>query len=283
MRCDVSKHAHLRNSERVIWVVRICVPFAMAPLGHLFLCVAVFFAWARNGQSLAAMMAIKNESKTVTMEKEILKLMGLPRRPQISLATMMFGRRMSAPRFMMELYNSLAANQSVTVDGPRFNGSVTDPRAVRADTIVGYLNHSKSSVCCLSWAIVAVRQLPKPASRICEVDKAPASYRHRNRFPRQARNGHIKKCVMNLPASISTGCGMPALHASCGVKLHISPRAQVHRDQCGWKNALLCLPRRVLTEFFCLIHKTFNFLCPRQNGMIEILTCSAPTEMHLFI
>ena len=88
--------------------------------------------------------SVKNGTTSTKFQREILNLLGLPRRPRLSLNTRLHGRKMSAPRYMMDLYNSLEMNGTAP-DG-RFccNNTVTDSRAVGADTIMSYLNHGKS-------------------------------------------------------------------------------------------------------------------------------------------
>lgn len=88
---------------------------------------------------------LKNGSTSGTLQREILNLLGLPRRPQLSLNTRLHGRKMSAPRYMIDLYHSLESNVSLSTDGLFCcNDSVTDSRALGADTIMSYLNHGKS-------------------------------------------------------------------------------------------------------------------------------------------
>lgn len=87
---------------------------------------------------------VKNGTTSTKLQREILNLLGLPRRPRLSLNTRLHGRKMSAPRYMIDLYNSLENNVTVT-DGGGFccNDTVTDSRAAGADTIMSYLNHGE--------------------------------------------------------------------------------------------------------------------------------------------
>jgi hypothetical protein len=73
------------------------------------------------------------------LKREILGLMGLPRRPRPSMITRLYGRRLSAPLYMMKLYNSISQNQSFN-EGFCCNGTIADWRALGADTIMSYLN-----------------------------------------------------------------------------------------------------------------------------------------------
>lgn len=89
---------------------------------------------------------LKNGSTSGTLQREILNLLGLPRRPQLSLNTRLHGRKMSAPRYMIDLYHSLESNVSLSTDGLFCcNDSVTDSRALGADTIMSYLNHVRGA------------------------------------------------------------------------------------------------------------------------------------------
>ena len=103
------------------------------------LCVALGFSDLTD-----AATAVKNGTTPVKLQREILNLLGLPRRPRPSLNTRLHGRKMSAPRYMMDLYNSLERNASVESEVFCCNNSVMDSRALGADTIMSYLNHGKS-------------------------------------------------------------------------------------------------------------------------------------------
>lgn len=85
---------------------------------------------------------VKNGSTSIKLQREILNLLGLPRRPRLSLNTRLHGRKMSAPRYMIDLYNSLENNVTVASGDSRFccNDSL-DSRVSGADTIMSYLNH----------------------------------------------------------------------------------------------------------------------------------------------
>ncbi|XP_068736390.1 bone morphogenetic protein 7-like [Montipora capricornis] len=87
----------------------------------------------------------KNGTTSIKLQREILNLLGLARRPRLSLHTRLHGRKMSAPRYMMDLYNSLELNVSATDAGVCCNTSGTDSRAVGADTIMSYLNHVRGA------------------------------------------------------------------------------------------------------------------------------------------
>lgn len=88
--------------------------------------------------------SVKNGTTSTKLQREILNLLGLPRRPRLSLNTRLHGRKMSAPRYMMDLYNSLEMNGTAPDGGFCCNNTITDSRAVGADTIMSYLNHGKS-------------------------------------------------------------------------------------------------------------------------------------------
>lgn len=91
--------------------------------------------------------SVKNGTTSIKLQREILNLLGLPRRPRISLNTRLHGRKMSAPRYMMDLYNMLEMNGTTTDGGGCCNNTATDSRAVGADTIMSYLNHSELIQC----------------------------------------------------------------------------------------------------------------------------------------
>lgn len=93
--------------------------------------------------SEAPTVTVKNGTTSMKLQREILNLLGLPRRPRLSLNTRLHGRKMSAPRYMMDLYNSLEMNASSSDGGFCCNNTVTDSRAVGADTIMSYLHHGK--------------------------------------------------------------------------------------------------------------------------------------------
>lgn len=87
--------------------------------------------------------ALKNGTTSAKLQREILNLLGLPHKPRISLNTRLHGRNMSAPRYMIDLYNSLENNVSVSSVEGEFccNDTLADSRASGADTIMSYLNH----------------------------------------------------------------------------------------------------------------------------------------------
>lgn len=89
--------------------------------------------------------SVKNGTTSIKLQREILNLLGLPRRPRLSLNTRLHGRKMSAPRYMINLYNSLEMNVSASDGGVCCNTSKTDARAVGADTIMSYLNHVRGA------------------------------------------------------------------------------------------------------------------------------------------
>lgn len=89
--------------------------------------------------------SVKNGTTSIKLQREILNLLGLPRRPRLSLNTRLHGRKMSAPRYMINLYNSLEMNVSASDGGVCCNTSNTDARAVGADTIMSYLNHVRGA------------------------------------------------------------------------------------------------------------------------------------------
>ena len=99
---------------------------------------------------------VKNGTTGIKLQREILNLLGLPRRPRLSLNTRLHGRKMSAPRYMIHLYNSLENNVSVTSSESGFccNNSLADSRASGAATIMSYLNHGESYTCFLQKAYV---------------------------------------------------------------------------------------------------------------------------------
>lgn len=98
----------------------------------------------KRGNVADTTSVLKNGTTSGTLQREILNLLGLPRRPRLSLNTRLHGRKMSAPRYMIDLYNSLENNVSVSSDGGFCcNNTVTDSRALGADTIMSYLNHGK--------------------------------------------------------------------------------------------------------------------------------------------
>jgi len=89
--------------------------------------------------------SVKNGTTSTKLQREILNLLGLPRRPRLSLNTRLHGRKMSAPRYMMDLYNTLQMNVTSSNRGFCCNETGTDvSRAESADTIMSYLNHGKS-------------------------------------------------------------------------------------------------------------------------------------------
>lgn len=136
------------NVTICLWLVCVCklLPTNMSWIRLFFLFGFALVSDAKRDREAdkSGVPLLKNESTSVSLEQEVLNLLGLVRPPKRTNTTL-FGRNMSAPRFMIELYNSLAANQSVSVDG-LCNSTVTDPRAVDADTIMSYLNHSKFSL-----------------------------------------------------------------------------------------------------------------------------------------
>ena len=85
---------------------------------------------------------IRDGNRSETLQREILNLMGLRKRPEPSREIRKHGRKLSAPRFMIDLYNSLSKNDS-ELHGFCCNGSLTDQRAAGADTIMSFPNHSK--------------------------------------------------------------------------------------------------------------------------------------------
>ena len=88
--------------------------------------------------------SVKNDTTSFTLQREILALMGLRQRPRLSLNTRLHGRKMSAPLYMMDLYNSLEMNGSDSNGNFSCNNSAAmDSRAVGADTIMSYVNHGK--------------------------------------------------------------------------------------------------------------------------------------------
>lgn len=89
--------------------------------------------------------SVKNGTTSIKLQREILNLLGLPRRPRISLNTRLHGRKMSAPRYMMDLYNMLEMNGTAADGGGCCNNTATDSRAVGADTIMSYLNHIRGA------------------------------------------------------------------------------------------------------------------------------------------
>ena len=105
------------------------------------LCVALVFNHLTDVASAA-----KNGTTSVKVQREILNLLGLARKPRPSLNTRLHGRKMSAPRYMMDLYNSLERNASVKSGAFCCNNTVSDSRALGADTIISYLNHGESLV-----------------------------------------------------------------------------------------------------------------------------------------
>ena len=137
------------NVTICLWLVCVCklLPTNMSWIRLFFLFGFALVSDAKRDREAdkSGVPLLKNESTSVSLEQEVLNLLGLVRPPKRTNTTL-FGRNMSAPRFMIELYNSLAANQSVSVDGLCCNSTVTDPRAVDADTIMSYLNHSKFSL-----------------------------------------------------------------------------------------------------------------------------------------
>ena len=88
---------------------------------------------------------LKNGTTSAKLQREILNLLGLPHKPRISLNTRLHGRKMSAPRYMIDLYNSLENNVSVSGVEGEFccNDTLADSRASAADTIMSYLNHGR--------------------------------------------------------------------------------------------------------------------------------------------
>lgn len=96
--------------------------------------------WDSNAESSSI---LKNGTTSAKLQREILNLLGLPHKPRISLNTRLHGRKMSAPRYMIDLYNSLENNASVSsVEGDYCcNDTVADSRASGADTIMSYLHH----------------------------------------------------------------------------------------------------------------------------------------------
>jgi hypothetical protein len=81
----------------------------------------------------------RDDAISPTLKQEILNMMGLPRRPRPNKITRLYGRRLSAPLYMMKLYNSISQNQSYD-EGFCCNGTIADWRALGADTIMSYLN-----------------------------------------------------------------------------------------------------------------------------------------------
>lgn len=94
-------------------------------------------------ENVSDAQSVKNDTTSLTLQREILALMGLPHRPRLSLNTRLHGRKMSAPLYMMDLYNSLEMNASDSNGNFCCNSSVMDSRAVGADTIMSYVNHGK--------------------------------------------------------------------------------------------------------------------------------------------
>lgn len=96
--------------------------------------------WDSNAESSSV---LKNGTTSAKLRREILNLLGLPHKPRISLNTRLHGRKMSAPRYMIDLYNSLENNASVSsIEGEYCcNYTVADSRASGADTIMSYLHH----------------------------------------------------------------------------------------------------------------------------------------------
>lgn len=100
----------------------------------------------KENASAESSSVVKNGTKSIKFQREILNLLGLPRRPRISLNTRLHGRKMSAPRYMIDLYNQLENNVSVVSEESGFccNGTLADSRASGADTIMSYLHHGES-------------------------------------------------------------------------------------------------------------------------------------------
>ena len=96
--------------------------------------------WDSNSESSSV---LKNGTTSAKLQREILNLFGLPHKPRISLNTRLHGRKMSAPRYMIDLYNSLENNASVSSEDGGYccNDTLADSRASGADTIMSYLNH----------------------------------------------------------------------------------------------------------------------------------------------
>lgn len=97
----------------------------------------------KEDASAESSSVVKNGTTSIKLQREILNLLGLPRRPRLSLNTRLHGRKMSAPRYMIHLYNSLENNVTVASGEGGFccNDTLADPRLSGADTIMSYLNH----------------------------------------------------------------------------------------------------------------------------------------------
>ena len=85
---------------------------------------------------------VRDGNHSKAFQREILNLMGLPKRPRPPLHIRLYGKKLSAPRFMLDLYKSLSKNDSEQ-QGFCCNGTLTDQRAAGADTIMSFPNHSK--------------------------------------------------------------------------------------------------------------------------------------------
>lgn len=102
-----------------------------------FFCVLTVIS-GKNNKAKWPKSARQDPTESPIFKQEILSLMGLRQRPRPTITTPL-RQLMSAPRYMMKLYNSISKNQSYG-DGFCCNDTIVDTRALGADTIMSYLH-----------------------------------------------------------------------------------------------------------------------------------------------
>lgn len=110
--------------------------------GFILLCLALATHSKKHRNFNRPHSVIRDGNHSKAFQREILSLMGLPKRPRPPLRIRLYGKQLSAPRFMYDLYKSLSKNDS-DEKGFCCNSTLTDQRAAGADTIVSFPNHSK--------------------------------------------------------------------------------------------------------------------------------------------
>lgn len=82
-----------------------------------------------------------------TLQKEILDIFGVDHRPRPNLFYRDNSKEMSATKYMIDLYNSVTTNGVVSDndddDIVLTNTTTNDTNAVKADTVVSFVNHGK--------------------------------------------------------------------------------------------------------------------------------------------